>query len=368
MMRQAQRALFDLRRGLPVMIEAPQGASLVLAVESLDARTLAETRILAGGRPRLVLSRHRMEALGSPIDDDAAAFVLATDVDFLQLNEWASMPGAALPASLYRSVAGAAETVALRMLARTQYMPAAVACPVQAGRRRAVDAEIAAGNLLAVSLADAEHFCDSIGGRLSRVSEARIPLAESEQSRFVLFREGDGLREHVAILIGERAEWTDPVPVRLHSACLTGDLFGSLRCDCGDQLRRGVAAIAAQGGGVLLYLSQEGRGIGLANKLRAYTLQDGGLDTVDADRMIGFGDDERDFRIAREMLAQLDVRRVKLLTNNPGKIDALEQAGIQVAARQSLFGDLTEQNRRYLLAKAQRHGHRLDELLDATQA
>jgi GTP cyclohydrolase II len=183
-------------------------------------------------------------------------------------------------------------------------------------------------------------------------------------SRFVLFRERDGLQEHVAVLVGDPAHWPEAVPVRLHCACLTGDVFGSQRCDCGEQLQRSIATIDAQGGGILLYLAQEGRGIGLANKLRVYRLQDEGLDTVDADRTIGFGDDERDYRIAHDMLAALGVPRVTLLTNNPAKIAALCEAGTEVTNRQPLFGPLTLHNRRYLSAMADRQGHLLHALLD----
>ncbi|MBS0553593.1 MAG: GTP cyclohydrolase II, partial [Proteobacteria bacterium] len=165
------------------------------------------------------------------------------------------------------------------------------------------------------------------------------------------------------IVIGDAARWQDAVPVRLHSSCLTGDLFGSLRCDCGEQLRRGVAAINAKGGGVLLYLSQEGRGIGLANKLRAYGLQDQGLDTIDADQVIGFSKDERNFRIAHDMLQQLGIHKVKLLTNNPSKVEALQRAGINVVAREAIYGEVTAQNQRYLQTKANRHGHWLHDLL-----
>jgi GTP cyclohydrolase II len=168
----------------------------------------------------------------------------------------------------------------------------------------------------------------------------------------------------VAVVIGERKDWPDEVPVRIHSSCLTGDLFGSLRCDCGEQLRSGVSNIEKMGGGVLLYLAQEGRGIGLANKLRAYTLQDQGHDTVDADQILGFGEDERRYCVAVDMLAALGINKVRLLTNNPTKLRALAEGGIEVAGRQELYGVVTKENRRYLAAKANRSGHMLNEVLD----
>ena len=167
----------------------------------------------------------------------------------------------------------------------------------------------------------------------------------------------------MAIVIGARDNWPDPVPVRLHSACLTGDLFGSLRCDCGEQLRGSLRVFAASGGGVLLYLAQEGRGIGLGNKLRAYLLQQEGLDTIDADGALGFGADERRYYAGIEILRHLGIQRIQLLTNNPEKVRALREGGIEVVDRQPIFGTVNRHNLPYVMAKVQRAGHLLDEML-----
>ena len=198
---------------------------------------------------------------------------------------------------------------------------------------------------------------------VTHVSEAQVPLQETEDARFMLFRETNGLLEHVAILVGDRTKWPDPLPVRLHSACLTGDLFGSLRCDCGEQLRGSLQSFAKNGGGVLLYLQQEGRGIGLGNKLRAYALQHEGLDTIDADRMLGFGADERRYDAAVGMLRHLDVKRVRILTNNPEKVRALQEGGIEVVDREPIHGTLNRHNLPYVRAKVQRAGHWLGDML-----
>ena len=165
-------------------------------------------------------------------------------------------------------------------------------------------------------------------------------------------------------MIVGKPEMVAPVPLRLHSACLTGDVFGSRRCDCGDQLRLALStARRAEGGGIILYLEQEGRGLGLANKMRAYKLQDDGLDTLDANIALGFDDDERDYGVAVRMLQIIGCTRVKLLTNNPAKVEWLAQAGIEIAGRIPLHGPVNADNRRYLTAKAMRAGHKLDHLL-----
>jgi GTP cyclohydrolase II len=201
------------------------------------------------------------------------------------------------------------------------------------------------------------------GIEITTVAEAPVPLAVTEHARFVFFREGGGLQEHVAVLIGPRESWPDPVPVRLHSACLTGDLFGSRRCDCGEQLRGSLEHFKNCGGGVLVYLAQEGRGIGLGNKMRAYSLQETGLDTVDADGVLGFGADERRYDAAVAILRRLDIDRVELLTNNPEKVAALDQAGIEVVSRTPIYGGLNRHNLRYVKAKADRSGHWLMEMI-----
>jgi len=177
----------------------------------------------------------------------------------------------------------------------------------------------------------------------------------------VIFRDAIG-GSSVAVIVG-RPDLKQPVPVRLHSACLTGDVFGSRRCDCGDQLRLALTRLDEQGGGIILYLEQEGRGLGLANKMRTYRLQDAGLDTLDANATLGFDDDERDYGVAARMLQILGCTQVRLLTNNPAKLDGLTQAGIEVCGRIPLHGPVNADNRRYLTAKATRAGHKLDHLL-----
>jgi len=362
-MRQAERALFDLRRGLSILMRDHERAFVVCAVEGLVDAAPGAMQALAGSPARLVLSKHRLAAIGHPSAAPAVAIALSPLPDAAGLRALAWQRGASLPAGANLRDGGLVESAALRLLGRAQLVPAALVCEVGAEQAATIATAVASGDLLAVDAAEAMRLCESGPGRLARISEARVPLAEAENSRFVLFREADGVHEHVAIVIGDAAEWPEAVPVRLHSSCLTGDLFGSLRCDCGEQLRRGVAAINDQGGGILLYLSQEGRGIGLANKLRAYGLQDEGLDTIDADQVIGFSKDERDFRVAHEMLDQLGVQKVLLLTNNPSKVEALQHAGINVVARQAIYGEVTTQNQRYLHTKASRHGHWLHELL-----
>jgi GTP cyclohydrolase II len=242
-----------------------------------------------------------------------------------------------------------AEAAAALTLARhAGILPAFLVAPEPAGEPVALEA----GDLAAWEDA----------GALAIATRARLPIAESEQAEIVAFRSPGDAAEHVALLIGQQSGERAPL-VRLHSECLTGDLLGSLRCDCGPQLDAALAEIAAeaaQGGwGVLLYLRQEGRGIGLVNKLRAYRLQDQGFDTLEANRRLGFPAEARDFALAARMLALLGVSQVRLLTNNPAKVAALEAAGVTVAERVPHSLPANPHNARYLATKRDKAGHLL---------
>ncbi|WP_051014833.1 GTP cyclohydrolase II, partial [Teichococcus cervicalis] len=216
--------------------------------------------------------------------------------------------------------------------------------------------------LLSVPAADVLAYPASAATSLARVAEARVPLEDAPEARIIAFRAADGGIEHLAILVGDPlalAQQGGAPLVRAHSECFTGDLLGSLRCDCGPQLRGAIRRMAEDGAGILLYLAQEGRGIGLVNKLRAYTLQDQGLDTLDANRALGYGADERGFLVAATMLRALGVERVRLLTNNPDKVAGLAACGIAVQERAAHRFEANGVNDKYLETKAERFGHLL---------
>ncbi len=370
----AERGLFELRQGRPLLVTsgttpgAGPGDVLLSAVEGMDDRDLYRLRTLAPGPLRLILTGHRVSAMGLEAGPSSGANPRALVLD--------DAPGAA---DLLRLASGTApvfmgagwtlthplppEESSLALARLGRILPALVSVTVDPPRSSALREAVERQEVLQASRTEVDGYVTSAGAEVVRLSEAPVPLAEAEDSTFILFREATGLQEHVAILVGDSATWPDPVPVRLHSACLTGDLFGSLRCDCGEQLRGSMRHFAARGGGILLYLAQEGRGIGLRNKFRAYTLQEDGLDTIDADGTLGFGADERRYDVAVRILERIGVRRIELLTNNPEKVRAMEEAGIQVVVRRPLHGTLNRHNLPYVRAKVKRAGHWLGDML-----
>ena len=351
--RAVHRAIGELRRGAPVLFDGP-APILVLAAETVSADGLAEAVAVAGApAPVLLLTSAaraavlRDGALGTA-DDGLVASVVACGLDALT-----DRPGrldSLLPGEPSTPPDDADAALAVCKLARL--MPAALVTTVSAGAAERATAH----GTLSVDPALIRAHPARAAMSLAIVAEAPVPLADAVDARMVAFRGPDAGIEHLAIVVGN-PQGRDAPLVRLHSECFTGDLLGSLRCDCGDQLRGAIRRMTEDGAGVLLYLAQEGRGIGLVNKLRAYSLQDGGLDTLDANRALGWDADERSFGIAATMLRRLGLGRVRLLTNNPQKIAALEAWGIAVAGRVAIPAPANDVNAAYLRTKRLRFGH-----------
>ena len=347
----------DVRLGLPVILTGDGVACLVVPVETLSSERHAA--LLSGDNPaEVALTRHRAAMLGLSDLPDADVVSIPLPVQagldwLLRLADPAVGDGLDLPAAQLRTSAGRTiHRAAIALAKSAQLLPAALVVPVEDGLKVAMSHGL--------SLMDAGLVLSELTrARIQHpVASARLPMAVHEAGQVNVYRPDDGGIEHYAIEIGS-PDRTMPVLVRLHSACFTGDVLGSLKCDCGPQLNAATAAMAAQGGGVLLYLNQEGRGIGLANKMRAYALQDQGLDTVEANHHLGFEDDERDFRIGSALLARLGIASVRLLTNNPAKVAMLQAQGITVSERVPLRVGQTAQNARYLATKATKSGHLL---------
>jgi GTP cyclohydrolase II len=345
----AGRALSELQARRPIRVNAPGEVLLALPVEGLDDQRLHEFGMLCSPNvPKLIVTQQRANAIGieasTPMALPLSREAVAGDIFALAANTESEGHFAAKA-----EVASRSATAASRLVKLSRGLPAVLAANVTN-----TDGDLIR-SIVAVEAEAVHRFAADATKALAIASEASIPLASGTVARFVVFRDAIGV-DQAAIIIG-KPNFAEPVPVRLHSACLTGDVFAFVRLwrHFGFALTR----LECIGGGIILYLAQEGRGIGLANKMRAYRLQDAGLDTHDANTTLGFEDDERDYGTAAKMLRTLNCMRIVLLTNNPAKLDGLTKAGIEITARVPLEAPVNSHNRRYLTTKAVRSGHKL---------
>jgi GTP cyclohydrolase II len=355
--RAVHRAIAEARRGVPVVLAARRPL-IIAPAETVGAEGLRLIDLLSAGPATLLLAPSRAAAvLQHDVADEAPVIALKLArplIDTATLRRAADPTMEQILPDFERVAAPDAALAALALGKLARLLPAMVAAPVRPGW-----ASLPAGaDLFAVPADDLLAYPGLLAASLAKVAEVAVPLDNAPDARLIAFRALDQGIEHMAILVGDPAGQAAPL-VRVHSECFTGDLLGSLRCDCGPQLRGAIARMAAEGAGAVLYLSQEGRGIGLINKLRAYTLQDNGFDTLDANRALGWEADERNFGLAAAMLRALEMPRIRLLTNNPGKVAALAACGIEILQRVPHVFEPNGINDAYLATKIARFGHLL---------
>ena len=339
-------AIAALKTGRAVRIGSERPLT-VASVETAGPEMLAE--LDPQSRAPLLISGWRAAALSLANRRDAAD---PAEPVLIERNTW-------LDSDAARAIADAGKDLERPPLGPLSPLPLGQAEEARAALKLAR----LAGLLPALWITDEAPFAASVpvsamtGAKpeAALLARARLPLDGVPETQVAAFRTSDDGQEHVALIVG--AFGGKPPLVRLHSECLTGDVFGSLKCDCGPQLKEAIRLIGEAGGGVLLYLRQEGRGIGIANKIRAYALQDRGLDTVEANLRLGFADDERDYEHSAAMLRALGIEEVRLLTNNPAKLEGLGQAGIRVVERVGHRMPANPHNADYLATKREKSGH-----------
>lgn len=355
-----ERAAADLRRGGSVIIEDGENRILVTSAELITESRLERFKNLSAEAPLIGLTYNRANILKiSPRSGDVALVELSGHINSGIIASMADpaddlinmMQG---PFRVAGKSPGSAHDAGIKLCKIAKLLPAALfAEPLDQAAEWIAEHQIMSVNakdILDHNLNDARS--------LNIITSAKVPLEGAEDTTIVAFRPSDGGTEHFAIIIGDPAT-NEPVLTRIHSECFTGDLLGSLKCDCGEQLRGAITFMNEQGGGILLYLAQEGRGIGLINKLRAYHLQDQGFDTVDANERLGFLADERIFEPAAEMLKKMNYKTIRLLTNNPDKVEGLKKCGIEVVERTAHKFPSNNHNDFYLKTKKKRSGHLL---------
>lgn len=355
------RAAHELRRGRLVLINDEAGQSvLAVSAEAASADSIERLSVLAGTEPDLAITHNRAKTLKVPLYTDDIVLVPFPSRLTADIARSIADPTSDLahplrgPFTAKRDPVSTASIAAVQLAKIARLLPSVVLVTVPPKKLK----NFADKTVAIVGAADVLSYELGTAGALQQVTAARVPLEDAEDARILAFRSPEGGREHLAIVVGQPT--TDaPVLTRLHSECFTGDLVGSLKCDCGQQLRGAIAEIGKEGAGILLYLRQEGRGIGLINKLRAYALQDQGYDTVEANERLGFESDERVFLPAARILQQLGFKKVRLMTNNPDKVAALEQYGIEVTERVQHAFPSNDHNEFYLSVKKDKSGHLL---------
>ena len=355
---QVERAIGDIRCGAWVVLKDNTSATLCAHPEALGVDELQTWTAQKNAGAALVIPPARARRIGLKITQKTPVRVLLEALhgadDILNIIDPLRGGNVNLDA-LMLGAADVTDEAAIQLAKQAFLLPCMVIQPLPVKHEHA-DKWAFENNVVSVNTADILSYGENIASSVEVVSEANVPLQGAENARVIAFRPRIGNAEHLAVVIGDISKSASPL-VRVHSSCITGDILGSLRCDCGEQLHASIAAMGKEGAGVLLYLNQEGRGIGIANKLRAYALQDSGLDTVDANIEMGFDADERTFLVAAKMLEKLGVKSIRLMTNNPQKTSDLSRYGIAITQRVPLAIEANAHNSAYLDTKAKRCGH-----------
>ncbi len=343
----AARAVDSLRRQLPIVfMEDNRKMTGAVPVEGLTLGLLEALHALPQSRLQLLITAARARHLRLEAPSAGTVRIDAQNLSLSLLHTLADplADPAAVPA-LTASAATPAQEMLLTLTKYAALLPAVLL----------VESATLPADWTRIAMQDVQGYWRNPQLDIVPLAQAALPIAGAEQATVTCFRERHGTSVHLALSFGDLSKSESPL-VRVHSSCITGDILGSLRCDCGDQLKLAIARLA-ESGGLLLYLHQEGRGIGIANKLRAYRLQERGVDTYEANALLGFAEDERDFAIAGALLTKLGVTKIRLLTNNPHKLVAVEKTGIAIVERVPLVVPSGAHNHGYLEAKAKKSGH-----------
>ena len=361
-----ERAISELRRGGKIVISDPNSGTSVLlvAAELIDKQTVTKLSEFALSRPNIILSNNRCNAIGLQITDQPCSILIDkkwTMNDILSL----CMPltGHKTP-TINGVIAENSKGIvayALLILRQSRLLPAGLMSIISNIALENINQWAFKNNFIHVDVNDIKYYEQHRAESLTIAVRAKVPIAETDNCEVIIFRPSEGGDEHFCLVFGKTREINKELKketlVRVHSQCITGDVLDSLKCDCGQQLKQSIKIMAKANEGVLIYLAQEGRDIGLLNKLRAYSLQENGMDTVEANEDLGFNDDERLYYPAKQMLSQLKINKVKLITNNPKKMEHLIKLGINVTKRIPIKINPNKYNKKYLETKSKKSGH-----------
>lgn len=358
-----ERAISELRRGGKLVVsDNYSGISVLLfAAELIDNKTIEQLSNIALSRPNIIVSKNRCNAIGIKNASGPCSILINntwTLNDILSL----CMPlsGHLIPkieGALTESNEGIVSSCIL-LLRQSRLLPAGLMTLISNVSIENINKWAFNKNLINVDMSDIRSYEKIKANNLNMDVKVKVPLLYTENCEIIIFRPKDGGNEHFCLVFGKNRTLTkNNALLRIHSQCITGDVLDSLKCDCGQQLKESIKIMAEADEGVLIYLAQEGRDIGLLNKLRAYSLQANGMDTVEANQDLGFNDDERLYYPAKEILSQLNIKNVELITNNPKKVEHLKNLGINVTKRIPIKINPNKHNEKYLETKKKKSGH-----------
>ena len=358
-----ERAISELRRGGKLVIsDITSGTSvLLLASELMEKNTVDELSKICLSRPSIILSQNRSKAIGIDGAKGPCSILIKNN---WEMNDILSI---CMPLTNHRipkidgvlpESDGGIVSSCILILRQSRLLPAGLMTIISNVVIDQINKWAFDKNLIHVDTSDIRSYEKQSASSLFMSVKAKVPIQQSENCDIIIFRPKDGGNEHFCLVFGKsRTLKNDQALVRIHSQCITGDVLDSLKCDCGQQLKQSIKLMAKADEGILIYLAQEGRDIGLLNKLRAYSLQEDGMDTVEANEDLGFNDDERLYYPAKEILNQLKIKKIKLITNNPKKVDHLKNLGIKVTERVPILINPNKHNKKYLETKHKKSGH-----------
>ena len=361
-----ERAISELRRGGKIVISDPNSrySVLLVASELIQKNTVQELSERALSRPNIILSNNRCNAIGIKITEKSCSILIDKSWSLQDiLSLCMPLTGHKLPI-INGVITESNESIVfycLLILRQSRLLPAGLMSIISNVAPENINQWAFNNNLIHINISDIKYYEQNTAESLVMSVKAKVPIAETENCEIIIFRPKDGGDEHFCLVFGKTrkidTELEHNTLVRVHSQCITGDVLDSLKCDCGQQLKQSIKIMAQANEGVLIYLAQEGRDIGLLNKLRAYSLQETGMDTVEANEDLGFNDDERLYYPVKEMLSQLKITKVKLITNNPRKVENLTKLGINVTERIPIKINPNKYNKKYLDTKSKKSGH-----------
>ncbi len=356
------RAINELRTGRPIVLEDKGKFWLFYNIEHAKKNILNQFKKIQQKETYLLITKQKAKQLISTKIKSNIFFEIDTNFNHSKLQDLFINPANSNdPLNLKKlsfKNAKNLQNYALELSKNAKLIPSLIFKKIDPKFYNDIDNLILKTGLLKFNHSDLANQNRHISDSIKLVSSAKVPLPYVEDTSFKIFKSYIGSQQHMAIIINPK-KIKKTTNIRIHSACFTGDIFHSLKCDCGEQLNQSITYMSKNNGGIILYLDQEGRGIGLANKMRAYSLQSRGLDTIDADHNIGFLDDERDFSVASKILSLLNVKLVNIITNNPLKMSAIKKAGIKINNQVNTKPTINKYNKNYFKTRVKKTSYRL---------